>query len=47
MATDNQLGETYSAALEQPGWDDAGFDDAAWRPVTVRTSDTAKLSPQP
>jgi alpha-L-rhamnosidase len=47
VATDNQLGETYSAALEQPGWDRAGFDDAAWEPVTVRASDTAKLSPQP
>ena len=47
VATDNQLGETYDATLEQPGWDKAGFDDSDWSPVTVRTSDTAKLSPQP
>lgn len=47
VATDNQLGETYSARLEQPGWNSAGFDDAAWAPVVVRPSDTAKLSSQP
>ncbi|WP_236089494.1 family 78 glycoside hydrolase catalytic domain [Antribacter soli] len=47
VATDNQLGETYSAALEQSGWDGAGFDDSVWKPVTAQTSDTAKLSPQP
>ncbi|WP_307793215.1 family 78 glycoside hydrolase catalytic domain [Amycolatopsis sp. MtRt-6] len=46
-ATDNQLGETYDARLEQPGWADAGFDDSAWAPVVVRPSDTAKLAPQP
>ncbi|MEQ0562337.1 family 78 glycoside hydrolase catalytic domain [Amycolatopsis sp. NEAU-NG30] len=46
-ATDNQLGETYDARFEQPGWADAGFGDAAWAPVAVRPSDTAKLSPQP
>ncbi|MBT2538999.1 family 78 glycoside hydrolase catalytic domain [Arthrobacter sp. ISL-69] len=47
VATDNQLGETYSAALEQPGWDRPGFDEATWKPVIERSSDTAKLSPQP
>ncbi|MGW5742013.1 family 78 glycoside hydrolase catalytic domain [Amycolatopsis sp. NPDC003861] len=46
-ATDNQLGETYDARLEQPGWAAAGFDDSAWAPVVTRPSDTAKLSPQP
>ncbi|MDT0614057.1 alpha-L-rhamnosidase [Streptomyces lancefieldiae] len=47
VATDNQLGETYDARHEQTGWDRAGFDDSAWEPVVVRTSDTARLSPQP
>ena len=46
-ATDNQLGETYDARSEQPGWADSGFDDSAWAPVVARPSDTAKLSPQP
>ena len=26
-------GERYDARLEQPGWDRAGFDDAAWSPA--------------
>ncbi|KAB2340198.1 family 78 glycoside hydrolase catalytic domain [Actinomadura rudentiformis] len=47
VATDNQLGETYAARFEQPGWDGAGFDASSWRPVAIRPSDTAKLSPQP
>jgi alpha-L-rhamnosidase len=47
VATDNQLGETYDASYERPGWDTAGFDDSAWQPVAVRSSDTAKLAPQP
>ena len=29
-------GETYDARLEQRGWDEAPFDDAAWSPVEVR-----------
>jgi alpha-L-rhamnosidase len=47
VATDNQLGETYNANFEQAGWDTASFDDASWSPVVARSSDTAKLSPQP
>jgi alpha-L-rhamnosidase len=47
VATDNQLGETYDARSEQPGWDTADFDDSEWQPVVVQPSDTAKLSPQP
>ncbi|MFC3895776.1 family 78 glycoside hydrolase catalytic domain [Lentzea rhizosphaerae] len=46
-ATDNQIGETYDARFAQRGWTDAGFDDSSWRPVVVRPSDTAKLTPQP
>lgn len=30
-----RCGETYDARLEQPGWNTAGFDDSAWRPVRV------------
>ena len=28
-------GETYDARLELPGWDAAGFDDAAWKPAEI------------
>lgn len=35
VAADNQDGETYDARLEQPGWDEPGFNEAAWRPVTL------------
>src|SRR5580658_6230202 len=28
-------GETYDARMEFTGWDDAGFNDAGWRPVVV------------
>ena len=28
-------GEDYDARLDQPGWDRAGFDDAAWTPARV------------
>lgn len=47
VATDNQLGETYSAAQERTGWNRAGYDDSTWKPVSERPTATAKLSPQP
>ena len=28
-------GEDYDARLEQPGWDQPGFDDTGWQTVTV------------
>src|SRR5256885_2316595 len=28
-------GEAYDARAERPGWDTAGFDDAAWSPVAM------------
>jgi alpha-L-rhamnosidase len=31
VETDMQMGETYDARLEEPGWDRAGLDDASWR----------------
>ncbi|WP_202387689.1 family 78 glycoside hydrolase catalytic domain [Nocardioides flavescens] len=47
VANDLQIGETYDARLERRGWDRASFDDSGWRPTVARTSDTAKLAPQP
>ena len=47
VATDNQLGETYDARSEKPGWNTGSFDDSTWQTVATRPSDTAKLSPQP
>ncbi|WP_340539782.1 family 78 glycoside hydrolase catalytic domain [Nocardioides sp. GXZ039] len=45
--TDNIDGETYDARFEIAGWDQPGFDDAAWAPVTERPSATSKVVPQP
>jgi alpha-L-rhamnosidase len=28
-------GEVYDARMEMPGWDEAGFDDGAWRPAAI------------
>ena len=36
-------GETYDARLETPGWDKAGFDDSAWKPVVVSKRIDAKF----
>jgi alpha-L-rhamnosidase len=38
-------GETYDARMEMPGWDEPGFDDAAWELVSV--SQGPRLSAQP
>ncbi len=35
LYSDMLMGEKYDARLEMPGWNAAGFDDAAWRPVQV------------
>jgi len=32
---DNQLGETYDARLELPGWDNPGYTNASWTGVTT------------
>ncbi|HMR49858.1 MAG TPA: family 78 glycoside hydrolase catalytic domain [Arachnia sp.] len=47
VATDLQIGETYDARAEKPGWNTAGYSGAGWSPVRILASDTAKLSPQP
>ncbi len=41
------LGEIYDARREQPGWDTAGFDDAAWGRPAVATEPIGPLRAQP
>ncbi|WP_127479258.1 family 78 glycoside hydrolase catalytic domain [Nocardioides pantholopis] len=45
--TDNIDGESYDARQEQPGWDEAGFDDAGWAAAVARPSATELVVPQP
>lgn len=42
-ANDIYAGETYDARLEQHGWDRAGFDASAWRPVTTAAAPSTNL----
>ncbi len=46
-SSDLQMGETYDARLEMPGWDSPGFDDGAWKPVAVVEAPAAVLVAQP
>lgn len=39
-------GETYDARLEQAGWDQAGFNDAAWQPAQLVEAPKGKLAAQ-
>lgn len=39
-------GETYDARLEQRGWNTAGFDSSAWKPVDVVTAPASPLAAQ-
>ncbi len=39
-------GESYDARLEQPGWDEPHFDDAAWGPVELAPAPGGVLQPQ-
>ncbi len=39
-------GETYDARLEQDGWNQAGFDDEGWGPVSTVERDIHTLVPQ-
>ena len=39
-------GEEYDARLEQTGWDKAGFDDSAWRPVQMVSAPGGRLVAQ-
>ncbi len=40
------IGECYDARAMPAGWDQPGFDDAKWQPVTTVASPTQKLQPQ-
>ena len=41
---DLRCGEYYDARLEQPGWNEPGFDDSAWQNVSL--AETPKGEPQ-
>ena len=45
-ASDVQMGETYDARLEMPGWDAPGFDDGGWSPADVQQWSTVPLVAQ-
>jgi alpha-L-rhamnosidase len=36
-------GEVYDARLEQKGWNEPGFDDSGWKPVTIFEKPAARL----
>lgn len=39
-------GEHYDARLEQTGWNEAGFDDAQWKPVIYRSTPASNIVAQ-
>ena len=43
LASDIYDGETYDARLEKPGWSGPGYDDKAWKGVTVMEAPKAKI----
>ncbi len=45
--TDILMGETYDARLEMPGWNRPGFDDQAWRAVTLMDAAKCKIEAYP
>ena len=45
--TDILMGETYDARLEMPGWNRPGFDDQAWKVVTLMDAAKCKLEAYP
>jgi len=44
VCSDLLMGETYDARREMPGWNTAGFEDAAWAPVKVREVETRRVA---
>jgi len=46
LASDIQMGETYDARREMPGWAEPGFDDSAWQPVDTQQWSTTPLVAQ-
>lgn len=47
LASDLLTGEIQDLRQTQPGWTDAGFDDAGWQEVVVRDDLRVAVSPQP
>ncbi len=47
LEADILMGETYDARLEQPGWDVAGYDAAAWKPAKRYTYPNGRLQAYP
>jgi alpha-L-rhamnosidase len=43
LESDMQMGESYDARRELPGWDTPGYDDAGWWPATVFADSGAAL----
>ena len=39
-------GDMYDATLEEKGWNNTGFDDSQWKPVTVTASPASKVVAQ-
>jgi len=46
LESDIYNGETYDARLEKTGWKEAGYDDKAWKSVTVMDAPKAKVVAQ-
>lgn len=38
------IGEVYDARLEQPGWDQAGFDDSSWSSAEIAEKPSCRLT---
>ncbi|HZG76362.1 MAG TPA: family 78 glycoside hydrolase catalytic domain, partial [Paenibacillus sp.] len=47
LANDIYDGETFDARRLQPGWDTAGFDDAAWQAAAAAVPPEGSLEPNP
>jgi alpha-L-rhamnosidase len=47
VEADFLMGETYDARKETEGWDEPGFDDSAWYPVDLHTTNQAVLCSYP
>jgi len=47
LEADFLMGEVYDATREMDGWDEAGFDDTAWRAVDITETVAAKVEPYP
>jgi len=46
LKSDIYGGEVYDARLEQPGWENSGFDDSKWKPAAVSDAPPIAVSSQ-